>query len=110
MHASGGLRTGGTGGGRGGDLHVQGQALVLERESLHLERRWQEASSEVVQRQHRILLSCVRDNAGRHTIAGNYTGLSCFTNSGQEPTLLTKHNSRLLPSTSIVYNAVQHAQ
>jgi len=60
--------------------------MVLESEGLHLERRRQEASSEVVQ-QHRVLLSCVRDNAGRHTIAGNYTGLSCFTNSGQEPYL-----------------------
>ena len=86
MHAGGGLRTGGTGSGRGGDLHAQGQALGLEREGLHLERRRQEASGEVVQRQHRGLLSCVRDNAGRHTIAGNYTGLSCFTNSGQQPT------------------------
>jgi hypothetical protein len=31
--------------------------MILESEGFHLERRWQEASSEVVQRQHRILLS-----------------------------------------------------
>jgi hypothetical protein len=85
------LRTGGTGGSRRRDLHVQGQALVFEGKSLHLERRGEEASSEVMQRQHRVLLSCVRDDAGRHTIAGNYTELLRFTNSGQEPTYLTNH-------------------
>src|SRR5262249_31513861 len=63
------LRTGGTGGGRCRDLHVQGQALVFEGKSLHMERRGEEASSEVVQRQHRILLSWVRDNAGRQISA-----------------------------------------
>src|SRR2546428_6845750 len=41
--------------------------MVLEREGLHLERRRQEASSKVVQRQHRVLLSWVRDDAGRQT-------------------------------------------
>src|SRR5215470_16176531 len=65
MNAGSRLRTGRTGGGGGGHLHVQGQALILEREGLHLERRRQEASSKAVQRQHRVLLSWVRDNAGR---------------------------------------------
>src|SRR6266516_1922637 len=41
--------------------------MVLEREGLHLERRRQEASSKVIQRQHRVLLSWVRDDAGRQT-------------------------------------------
>src|SRR6516165_5676363 len=44
MAAGGRLRTGGTWDGRGGDFHVQGQALVFEGEGLHLERRGEEAA------------------------------------------------------------------
>jgi hypothetical protein len=38
MAAGGRRRTGGTRGSRCGDLHVQGQALILEGQGLHLER------------------------------------------------------------------------
>jgi hypothetical protein len=51
------LRTGGTGGGWGGDLPIQGQALSLEGEGLDLARRGEETSTEVMQQQHRLLLS-----------------------------------------------------
>jgi hypothetical protein len=44
MAAGGRLRTGGTRGGGCGHLHVEGQALVLGGEGLHLERRGEEAS------------------------------------------------------------------
>jgi len=69
MAAGGRLRTGGTWGGRGGDFHVQGQALVFEGEGLHLERCGEEANTEVMQQQHKLLLSWGRDDTGRQTIA-----------------------------------------
>jgi hypothetical protein len=49
MAAGGRLRTGRTAGSGGGDLHVQGQAMLLDGEGLHLERRRQEASGQVIQ-------------------------------------------------------------
>ncbi len=87
MNAGGRLRTGGTGGGRCGDLHVQGQAMVLEGESLHLERRWKEASIEVVQQQRGP--SCMSDRCqlrlGETLASAIIPDRLGFTNSGQEP-------------------------
>jgi hypothetical protein len=63
MAAAGWLRTGGTGSGRGYHLDVQGQALVLKGEGLHLERRRQQASGEVGAQQQSP--SCMSQNDTR---------------------------------------------
>jgi hypothetical protein len=91
MAAGGRLRTGRTWGGRGGDFHVQGQALVFEGEGLRLERHGEEASTEIMQQQHRLLLSWGRDDTGRQTIAAIIPDLLASRTLGKNRTFLAKH-------------------
>jgi hypothetical protein len=59
--------------------------MGLAGERLDVQRRGQEASTQISVPQQGVLLAEMRDDTGRSTIPYKYTGLPGFTNFGQEP-------------------------
>src|SRR2546425_5683122 len=80
----------------------QGQAMVLKGEGLHLERRWKEASIEVVQQQRgpSFMSDRCQPRLGDTLTSEIIPDRLGFTNSGQEPTYLTSHSSGNTPNRS----------